>query len=524
MAQPRGHKHATCTLANKLHPLTPFLILILIIILIPACHRAPEAPTTTAPTTAPASVHPAPKPTAALSPTAPCSTPACHATFLTAAHIHGPVSTNTPAACFSCHQQDQGNHTYPRARAGNDTCTFCHAVTGTQPHQHLALTQPPTPQNRTLAAPEPPQNVPTTVFTTATNAPKPTANGCLNCHDPHASRTKFLLTADTVESLCTKCHALQLKKHAHAPFAAGQCTVCHQPHQSQFAKLLRYGDGPDHCFGCHPEKKTALAQLPHTHKPAAQSCTTCHGPHATDNAKQLRKPVNATCLACHKNIAAQLAASSHIHGAITQGNCASCHDPHASQQPADLKARTDKVCMTCHNKAIAAPDGRTLPDMTPVLASTNLHGPVKTGDCSACHLPHAANQPNLLKQYFPQSFYANFDLKNYALCFSCHDKQLVLTAKTTTLTNFRDGDKNLHFTHVNRAEKGRTCKTCHEIHGSNLPKHLAASVPFEGSSWAMPINYQQTPTGGSCSPGCHKERTYNRNQPAQNQTADRGAP
>jgi hypothetical protein len=89
----------------------------------------------------------------------------------------------------------------------------------------------------------------------------------------------------------------------------------------------------------------------------------------------------------------------------------------------------------------------------------------------------------------------------------------VLQPKTTTLTGFRDGDKNLHYLHVNRDDKGRSCRSCHDIHGSNLPKHLASAVPFEGSSWAMPIEFEQTKDGGSCAPGCHKPRSYSRLTP-----------
>lgn len=299
-----------------------------------------------------------------------------------------------------------------------------------------------------------------------------------------------------------KCHNLPLKKSAHQPFAAGQCTVCHQPHQSEYANLLRNGEGSEHCFGCHTDKRTALAQLPHVHKPALQSCLTCHGPHSTDNPKLLKQAANDTCLSCHDKVKTQIAQAKIVHGAIAAG-CTACHDPHASSQPNELKARTDKVCLTCHDKPQKTASGRTLPSMTAVLASKNLHGPVKSGSCSECHLPHAADQPNLLKKYFPDTFYAKFDINNYALCFSCHDQQLVLKPATTNLTNFRDGDKNLHFVHVNQAgggEKGRTCKTCHDVHGSDLPNHMAASVPFEGSNYALPINYEQTATGGSCSP------------------------
>jgi predicted CXXCH cytochrome family protein len=349
--------------------------------------------------------------------------------------------------------------------------------------------------------------------TATVNATPATTGGCLACHDPHVSRAKFLLVTGSVETLCAKCHNLPLKKHAHQPFAEGQCTVCHQAHQSDYTSLLRNGAGPEHCYSCHAEKRTAIAQSMDVHKPAAENCTTCHGPHATDFGKQLKQAVNDTCLACHPKIKAQLAAAKHVHGAVTEGNCASCHDAHASNQPNELKARTDKVCLTCHEKAIKTEDGRTIAAMGPVLASKNLHGPVKSGSCGECHLPHAGDQPNLLKEYFPDTFYAKFDVNNYALCFSCHNSQMVLQSRTAILTNFRDGDKNLHFVHVNRDDKGRTCKTCHEVHGSDLPKHMAASVPFEGSNWPMPIRYEPSATGGACTPGCHDERKYDRNKP-----------
>ena len=111
---------------------------------------------------------------------------------------------------------------------------------------------------------------------------------------------------------------------------------------------------------------------------------------------------------------------------------------------------------------------------------------------------------------FPSTFYATFDLESYALCFRCHEKSLVLEANTTTLTDFRDGNVNLHFLHVNRQKKGRTCKTCHAIHGSDLPKHMASEVPFEGSQWSMPIRFVKSGDGGRCAPGCHKPLAYRR--------------
>ena len=460
--------------------------LLLIVAGLAACGKEEETPKPAATEPVKVVITPAPKPTGPLPAKAACITPACHATYLTAAHIHGPVSAQS---CQSCHGADTGEHKYPLVRTGNATCTFCHAVAGTKAHQHKVIEQ----------------------------------QGCLSCHSPHTSRAKYLLVADTVEALCAKCHLVPLKKHAHEPFAQGQCTVCHQAHESENTNLLRNGSGPEHCYGCHAEKKKAIAQQPHVHKVSAESCVACHGPHATDFPHQLKKSVNDTCLTCHDKVKAQIASASVAHGAMAAG-CSACHDPHASAQPAELKARMDKLCLTCHDKPVKDKNGRVVPSMAGVLAAKYLHGPVKAGNCSDCHLPHGGNQPNLLKAYFPDTFYASFDVKNYALCFGCHDQKLVLEPKTENLTGFRDGGKNLHFVHVNRAEKGRTCKTCHEVHGSDLPKHLATNVPFEGSNWAMPIRYEAAADGGACTPGCHKERSYSRSKPAGTEPAERGKP
>ena len=81
-------------------------------------------------------------------------------------------------------------------------------------------------------------------------------------------------------------------------------------------------------------------------------------------------------------------------------------------------------------------------------------------------------------------------------------------AETTTVTDFRDGSRNLHFVHVNKTRKGRTCRACHETHASRRPNHIRESVPF--GNWQLPVNYEKTDDGGSCAPGCHRPETYSR--------------
>ncbi len=102
-------------------------------------------------------------------------------------------------------------------------------------------------------------------------------------------------------------------------------------------------------------------------------------------------------------------------------------------------------------------------------------------------------------------------MESYDLCFTCHDKQLALLKETPGLTAFRNGTSNLHFVHVNKPDRGRSCRACHSIHSSPNELHVRDSVPF--GSWQLPINVRKTDTGGGCSPGCHKAYSYDRDKP-----------
>jgi predicted CXXCH cytochrome family protein len=140
------------------------------------------------------------------------------------------------------------------------------------------------------------------------------------------------------------------------------------------------------------------------------------------------------------------------------------------------------------------------------------HGPIRQGACSACHNPHAGKNFRLLAENYPPQFYAPFNVDTFKLCFKCHIPDLVLKPSGQGLTQFRNGDKNLHWLHVNQ-EKGRTCRACHEVHASRRPAHIREAVPFGSSGWLLDLNFKQSTDGGSCSPGCHTLRSYGRTSP-----------
>jgi predicted CXXCH cytochrome family protein len=377
---------------------------------------------------------------------------------------------------------------YPLKREGNEACTVCHeAVIGQRVHQHGGATV-----------------------------------ACTACHDPHASDHTRLLRAESTATLCQSCHPAERFPHPHGPFGSGECVACHEPHESDFVRLLRGGEGAEHCFLCHEETHDAIAGAAYVHEPAGQDCRTCHEPHGADHPHSMRQPVDRSCFECHPDVEELVAGVAAPHGALsTLDRCANCHDAHASNQPKLLKDRQDVLCLSCHDKPIVASDGRTIPDMRPSLRDRAFqHGPVESGNCSACHNIHGGSHSRLLTERFTEAFYASFDLSSYALCFECHAAELVTEERTEALTDFRNGDVNLHYLHVNRQTKGRTCRACHEMHGSDLPAHVAESVPFEGSGWQLPIGFIQTETGGSCAPGCHRPMGYDRVDPLPPPAAD----
>jgi predicted CXXCH cytochrome family protein len=142
---------------------------------------------------------------------------------------------------------------------------------------------------------------------------------------------------------------------------------------------------------------------------------------------------------------------------------------------------------------------------------TVLHGPIQSGTCTPCHDPHGSQEVKLLIKEFPADIYVPYTEKEFELCFSCHNRDLLRFPDTSFATGFRDGEKNLHYIHVNKKEKGRNCKICHNVHGSDNLKLIADKASF--GKWELPLKFVKTDTGGACSPGCHKTYNYDRKTP-----------
>jgi predicted CXXCH cytochrome family protein len=245
------------------------------------------------------------------------------------------------------------------------------------------------------------------------------------------------------------------------------------------------------------------------HAPARDNCLACHDPHGSKLKYALKQAAPQLCLSCHKNVKDAMESSLVAHTAMTKDqSCMACHTSHFSKLSKLQKESQPQQCLNCHDQPLLTADGRTIENMAALLKENqDHHGPIRLGACTACHEPHGGSQSKLLSAAYPPEFYAAFKPEQYKLCFSCHTPEMVLDSRPSAQTGFKDGERNLHWLHVNQ-EKGRTCRACHEVHASRQPFHIRESVPYGPSGWAITLKYRKSATGGTCESGCHAEKSY----------------
>jgi predicted CXXCH cytochrome family protein len=172
-----------------------------------------------------------------------------------------------------------------------------------------------------------------------------------------------------------------------------------------------------------------------------------------------------------------------------------------------------RLCLECHSKTITKADGSKIESVASMMAKgQHLHGPIASGNCSGCHDVHGGTHRALLVKPYSESFYQPFDTAAYALCFGCHKQALATEPKTSSDTQFRNGEVNLHYVHVVApGATGRSCRACHATHSAPNERQVRAATEF--GQWKIPLNLELSATGGSCGAGCHRARSYDRVNP-----------
>lgn len=394
-----------------------------------------------------------------------CVSAECHLAVKKYRYLHRPVSSDQ---CVACHEpiQAQG-HKFVLVDEGKALCTNCHASLPAQKVTH-----------------------------------KPVVKGaCLSCHDPHGSEISGLVRESPISKVCKDCHKLRLtKKYVHGS-VRGKCTECHQSHGSKAKNLLEVS-GFQGCLHCHKTFKAILKRKKeHIHSVAKKDCRTCHHIHQSNLPDLLTRDAPKLCFECHEEIQKQAKKVEFPHKALTSKKaCLNCHNPHFSYTKKLLRKQEALLCFTCHEEI-----------QKQVTKAAFKHGPIKEGYCTPCHSVHGATHRKLLRNNFAKELYVSYKFEAYALCFDCHDRELAEEQITERSTKFRNGKVNLHFVHVNKDEKGRACRSCHSFHvGENS---MRIRTEFQFGKWKLPIRFTKSKTGGVCSSGCHKVRSYDRINP-----------
>ncbi|MEW6426616.1 MAG: cytochrome c3 family protein [Thermodesulfobacteriota bacterium] len=412
-----------------------------------------------------------------------CQTGNCHANFGTGKFQHGPVKKG---GCVECHNPHGADFPKMVSRDQADLCYYCHA----------------TEKNRYAEG--------VVHF--------PVRKGdCLSCHEPHQSDFEFHLKRGNIRELCSACHGYERLKHTymHEPVQSEDCIACHSPHSSPNKNLL-VESGINMCFACHEERKEEFASR-NVHAPLKkEGCIACHDPHGSETIYHLRTrmdakgkyiipkdPIMDSCMLCHSKQTPALVeqmGGKVQHKPVQEGKCTYCHTPHSTNNNKLLQKPEAELCFSCHKEI-----GEE------IKAAVYKHGPIRTNDCYQCHRVHGSGNRKLLAANFTDKYQVDFELENYRLCFNCHNEKVVAALKSVD-TNFRNGDINLHYVHVNKDRKGRSCSTCHEIHASDQPRHMRSKIPFKGRM-TISLEFTPTETGGGCVVGCHKPRDYDRERP-----------
>ena len=214
---------------------------------------------------------------------------------------HGGTAKNTGMTCTSCHGESDrhaagkpasGERAKPdvtfgkKTTASSDTragvCLTCHSST-----RQLAFWESGRHKKNDVA--------------------------CDSCHSVHDQQKSTLIKNDpsvtpyvtTSRQLqyetCTSCHRQvrsQLTKPSHHPIIEGKldCSSCHNPHGALSPAMVKEESINQLCTGCHADQRGPFMQ---EHAPVEENCLTCHNSHGSIHNKLLTERVPMLCQDCH---------------------------------------------------------------------------------------------------------------------------------------------------------------------------------------------------------------------------------
>ena len=283
------------------------------------------------------------------------------------------ASTHAKTACAQCHTEVSPSHARPCETVRSPVrvdCSVCHAAQAGQYQMSI---------HGRLAAQR-----------------DPDAPGCLDCHDPHATKSKRTPTSPTfarnVPTLCARCHRAgqqaAVRIHADVPdivasyadsihgkgltesglVVTATCVNCHTSHgelpPSDPRSSVHRSHLPDTCGTCHLGVKETFEKSVHaTAKPKEGQrlpvCEDCHSSHSiqrTDIAGS-RTRMMQQCGTCHREESVTFFETFHGKasrlGGEAAAKCSDCHGSHQILPPDDPRSTLSRAnvvatCGQCH--------------------------------------------------------------------------------------------------------------------------------------------------------------------------------
>ncbi|MFN8165552.1 MAG: cytochrome c3 family protein [Bacteroidia bacterium] len=206
----------------------------------------------------------------------------------------------------------------------------------------------------------------------------------------------------------------------------------------------------------------------------------CESCHEKGFSNRLLIPQPDLCYTCHRDFR-QMYAS--LHGPVASGNCTACHNQHTGKYKYLLMQKGQDICLYCHQK-------------NQVFAN-KLHKDVGDKNCTECHSPHGGSNRGMLTGNSCFTCHENFSSKFNFLhgpvasgnCLSCHSSHSDKSAKHLQ----REGQDICLYCHneqqvfardVHKKAKKKNCTECHNPHGGGNHYILVSSMMPAKSSKA----------------------------------------